>query len=149
MLRQFGGWLVKERRAWENPFENLKKTDFSEEDDQVRPARVLEDDEVRALIETAENGPDWRGIPGKERALVYLLCNESGLRAKEVLQLIVGDFDFENKILMVRMKIAKGRKGKKKTMQLPLKPLTAELIREHVETNFRACRLSQFRSQLT
>jgi len=126
-LRQFGKWLVDMNKARQNPFNMLKRITCTK-DDQKRPARTLTVAEIRSLIATTANAPDYLGIPGRERALIYLLCNESGIRAGEARQLQVRDFDFANWILTIRAEIAKNRKE----AQMPLKKSTAEFIQNHV-----------------
>jgi len=125
-LRQFGKWLVDVGRTGRNPFGMLKKTTFTKAD-QKRPARILSIDEVRALISTTANAPAWHGISGHERSLIYLLCNETGLRANEVRQLSVGDFDFSRATVTIRSAVAKNRKE----AILPIKRTTAELIQRY------------------
>ena len=125
-LRQFGKWLADVGRAGRNPFGMLKKTTCTKAD-QRRPARTLSIDQVRTLIASTANAPDWRGISGRERSLIYLLCNESGIRANEVRQLQVSDFDFDRATITIRSAVAKNRKE----AVLPIKRATAELIRQH------------------
>ena len=127
-LRQFGKWLVDVGRAGRNPFGMLKKTTYTKAD-QKRPARTLSIDEVRTLIASAANAPAWQGISGWQRSLIYLFCNQTGLRANEVRQLQVRDFDFDKATVTVRSAIAKNRKE----AALPLKRATAELIRQYVK----------------
>ena len=126
-LRQFGKWLVDVGRAGRNPFGMLKKTTCTKVD-QRRPARTLTVSEVRKLISATASGPDWQRISGRERALIYLICNETGIRANEVRQLQTSDFDFDRATITIRSSVAKNRKE----ATLPLKRATAELIRQHV-----------------
>jgi len=127
-LRQFGKWLVDVGRAGRNPFGMLKKTLLTQAD-QKRPARTLSIDQVRTLIASTAHAPVWQGISGEERSLIYLLCNESGIRANEVRQLQVSDFDFDRATVTIRSAVAKNRKE----AVLPIKQATAELIRQHVK----------------
>jgi len=127
-LWQFGKWLVDVGRAGRNPFSMLKRTTCTK-DDQRRPARTLTVDQVRKLISTTANSQDWQGISGRERSLIYLLCNESGIRANEIRQLQIRDFDFDRATVTIRSAVAKNRKE----AVLPIKRATAELIRQHVK----------------
>jgi len=61
--------------------------------------------------------------------LIYLFCNETGLRANEIRQLQVSDFDFDKATVRIRSVVAKNRKE----AVLPIKRTTAELIRQHVK----------------
>jgi len=125
-VRQFGKWLVDVGRTGRNPFGMLKKTTFTRAD-QKRPARTLSINEVRTLISTTANAPAWHGISGHERSLIYLLCNESGMRANETRLLLVSDFNFNRATVTIRPAIAKNRKE----AILPIKRMTAELIKQH------------------
>ena len=67
-----------------------------------------------------------------ERALIYLLANETGLRANEVRKLKVSDFDFKAVTLKVRAEVAKNRKS----ALLPLRANTAAIIKSHIKHKF-------------
>ena len=125
--RQFGKWLVDAGRTDKNPFWAIRKVSVTASD-QVRVARTLSIEEVRRLIEKTERSDDYRGISGKERALIYILANESGLRANEIRQVKVSDFDFDKALLTVRDDVAKNRKKS----VLPLKKRTAMAIQSYV-----------------
>ena len=95
--------------------------------DQVRNARVLSVDETRKLIQAARKAGDYRGVPGPERALIYITACETGLRANELRLLELRDFDFDGSKLTVRPEVSK----KSKEPVLPLKPSTSEMICQH------------------
>ena len=86
----------------------------------------LEPEEVRRLLE-ATRGAELRfGLTGYQRAMIYHLAVESGLRANEIRQLRRVDFNFDNCTVTVRSHTAKNRKEK----TLPLRPGTTAEIRE-------------------
>ena len=95
-VRQFCKWMVDADRINKNPLRNLKKMPVTKAD-KKRPARALMVQEIRNLIQTTMQSNDYRGIPGQERAMIYLLANETGLRANEIRHLLIQDFDFKNK----------------------------------------------------
>ncbi len=125
-LRQFGKWLVDAGRIDKNPFHSLKKVTVTDAD-QVRVARTLTIGEIRKLISSTRKASDYRGISGYERSLIYLLANETGLRANEIRNLKVSDFDFDNAKLTLPANFAKNRKK----AVLPLKQGTAIAIKQH------------------
>jgi hypothetical protein len=92
--------------------------------DIVHGRRASTTDEVAKLIETAENGRTWRGISGRERALIYRLAVESGLRFNEIKTLLVSDFDFKNGTVSISDFNEKARRG----TVLPLRQSTAVMI---------------------
>ena len=141
-IRQFCKWLVDTDKIERSPVRILKKIMVTD-DDQRRPARVLSLEEVRKLIQTTSQAEDYRGIPGRERSLIYLLANESGLRANEIRQLKISDLDFEALTLEVRPEIAKGRKF----AVLPLRASTAAMIQEHTKHRLSASRVFNMPAQ--
>ena len=130
-IRQFCKWLVDVGRTDKSSAHVLKKNTVTDED-KKRPARTLTIEEVRKLIQTTSRAEDYRGIPGMERALIYLLANETGLRANEVRKLKVSDFDFEVVTVKVRPEVSKNRKS----ALLPLRANTAAIIQSHVKQKF-------------
>ena len=125
-IKQFCKWLVDNGIAKDNPLKILKELPIAEEDI-IHPRRALTTDEVRRLISATIDSGDYRGIPGRERILIYLLGSEDGLRANEIRTLTVSDFDFKNKVKTVTVR-AENAKNRKKRVK-PLKPKTAELIK--------------------
>ena len=123
--RQFGTWLQEAGRVELNPFLKLKKTIVTEAD-KKRPARVLNIEEVRALVQSAQNSAPYLGIAGNERALIYILANETGLRANEIRQLKIADFNFNESVLTVRVNISKNSRS----AILPLKKNTSLALKK-------------------
>ncbi len=126
--QQFCRWLVAAGRVDRNPLLALKKVSTTKAD-QVRTARALRLDEMRTLIQKTRSGKDYRGILGPERALIYMLGCETGLRAGELRGLRVDDFDFDGLKVTVRPEVSKNGQ----VAVLPLKPSTAAMIQEHVK----------------
>ena len=125
VIRQFANWMIDNGRATSSPVANLKAVKVTK-DDKRRLRRPLEADEVRRLLEaTRAAGPRF-GLSGYQRALLYCLACESGLRANELRLLKVGSFDFDNCTVTVQDYTAKNRKEK----TLPLRPDTAVEIKE-------------------
>lgn len=91
-LKQFCRWMRKNRRASDNPIEHLDRLNTA--DDRRHDRRALTEDELRRLVAAAEAGPTLSGrykkrgggwnMTGPERALLYRLAVETGLRAGEI-----------------------------------------------------------------
>ena len=126
-MKQFCTWMVHERRASENPLSHLKA--INTEADKRHPRRSLEVDEARALLYAAQHGPTVMGISGPERALLYRLACESGLRLNELRTLQVSSFDLEACTVNVRAAYSKRRRYD----TLPLKPETALLLKDFLK----------------
>jgi len=84
-IKSFCRWLCADGRATLNPLAYLSATETRTDRRRVR--RALTVDEVRALLTTTEQEPDRHGLAGTDRALLYRLAIESGLRASELASL--------------------------------------------------------------
>ncbi len=124
-VKQFANWLHETGRLPKNNFK-LIKTPKVLQSDQVHPRRALTADEVARLIRAAESGKPFRGISGAERALIYRLGVESGLRFNEIKTLKVSDFDFQAGTVEVRDANEKARRG----AVLPIRQTTADEIKQ-------------------
>ena len=125
VFKQFTKWLHETGRLPKNNFK-LIKTPKVLRSDQVHARRALTADEVAWLIRAAETGRAFRGISGAERALIYRLSVETGLRYNEVKTLKVSDFDFANYTLRIGDANEKARRG----AVLPLRKSTADEIKQ-------------------
>lgn len=94
-FKMFCSWLVREDRvAGSDPMKNhalIKQTEFR------KKRRALTVDEARRLLKAVEASQKRFNMTGYERALVYRLALEVGLRAGEIKSLLVLSFDFETK----------------------------------------------------
>lgn len=125
VFKQFAKWLHDTGRLPKNNFK-LIKTPKVLQSDQVHARRALDADEVARLIRAAENGRPFRYISGAERALIYRLAVESGLRFNEIRTLKVSDFDFKAGTVEVRDLNEKARRG----AVLLLRQSTADKIKQ-------------------
>lgn len=94
-LRTFCAWLDDTGRA--PAIALLKLRNIGNADQDKKERRELDDDEMRWLINTANDGPVRGGVSGHDRALLYQFCYESGLRPRQVRNLVVANFDLEAK----------------------------------------------------
>ena len=124
-IKHFCRWMVKQRRASESPLEHVDCTPVRA-DDIWHERRGLSADEVRRLLETTTTQPERFGMAGTERALLYRLAVETGLRANEVRNLMVGSFDFERCTVTVESKHTKNRRQ----AILPLRQDTAVALKQ-------------------
>jgi len=121
-IKQFAKWMVSDRRATESPVGHLRGLNVRT--DRRHDRRALEPDEIRRLLEATRAAPERFGMTGCERALLYRLAIETGLRVGELRSLTVSSFDFDR--LMVTVEAAYSKHRRKD--QLPLRPdTTAEL----------------------
>ena len=92
-IKQLCRWMVKDRRALESPVAHLDGLNVKT--DRRHDRRALTVDELRGLLNAAENGPERYGMTGAERTLLYRLAVETGLRAGELRSLTRASFDLD------------------------------------------------------
>ena len=105
-IRQFAGWMIAKDRAGSSPVEKLSRVAVP--DDEFR--RALSSDEVSRLLETTEAAPTRFGMTGHERAVLYLMTIETGLRVRELRSLTVSSFDFDKCVVTAKAEFCKNRK---------------------------------------
>ncbi len=125
-VKQFCNFMVKDRRVTENPLKYLQKVN-------VKPhlrykRRALEPDEIRELLEATESAEEIYGVSGHDRAVLYRLAVETGLRASELDSLTVDSFDFKNNTVTVEAGYSKNRKE----ATLPLRKRTAAILQYYL-----------------
>ncbi len=127
-FKGFCAWLWRQGRAvGVNPMADVDKIQQTEFRKRRRP---LTDDEAARLLRAAESGPPHRHVDGRERALIYTLAMQSGLRAGEIHSLTVASFNFTADPAIVHVE-ASDSKGKK-SADLVLVPETARAIQKHL-----------------
>jgi len=122
-FQHFARWMVEDRRATTSPVTHLRTVQVDKQDLR-RQRRPLEPDEVRLLLEATRDAEPRFGLTGHQRAMIYRLAVETGLRANEIRNLKVESFDFGKCTVTVQDHTAKNRKEK----TLPLRPDTAAEI---------------------
>ena len=105
-VQHFCRWMVDDQRAYKSPVKHLLRLDLTGDEHR----RALCFAEVCCLLEATEKAPRRFGLEGHERAVLYLLAIETGLRVRELQSLKVSSFDFENCIVTVDAKFCKNRK---------------------------------------
>jgi len=120
-VKMFSRWMVSTGYASESPVRHLAFLD--PELDRRRVRRAATPDELRSLLETTIEGPTRYGMAGYERFLLYRLCTEAGLRAREARTLKVGSFDFTSLTVIVEA-------GNSKHRSRDVLPLRQELAAE-------------------
>ncbi len=122
-VKQFCTWMLKDKRAGgESP---LKHLDAIKVTDEVN-RKALSPDELSRLIAATEDAPERFGMPGYERAMLYLFAAYTGLRANEIRNLTVSSFDVDKCNVKVKAAYSKRRRED----VLPLRKDTAETMRE-------------------
>ena len=92
--RQFTRWACEKGFVSEDPLRSVRPLNARTDRRRIRRALPLE--EIRRVVQTAHDGPDWRGVPGPTRALLYVLASETGLRYKELRSLRIASFNLSD-----------------------------------------------------
>ena len=90
-LVAFGNWLVKARRAAENPFRYIPKV--NEDVDVRHERRPLSPEEYVRVLDAARRGKVYRKMAGPDRRMLYLIGGATGLRSAELSSLTPGSFE--------------------------------------------------------
>ncbi len=106
--KQFCRWMVQDQRAAESPLSHLKCVNVRT--DRRHDRISFEVDEIRRLLTVAAGEPERFGMSGRERALLYRVAVETGLRRKELRMLKVSSFDFETRTVNVAAAYSKRRR---------------------------------------
>ena len=130
-IKGFCRWMVRERRAVQNPLEALRplaaKT-VAQESRHVRRAFTV--DELRRLLAAAEAAPERFGMTGPARALLYRLAVETGLRAGELRTLTRGSFQVGGGLATVCLEAGAAKNAK--AARLPLRAETVAILSEYL-----------------
>jgi integrase len=119
-MKQFCRWAVRERRIAESPLSHL--TGLNVRLDRRHDRRSLSTDELRVLVEKTWNGPVRFGMTGPERAMLYRVATETGLRVGELRSLTPWSFDTGD---APTVKVAAAYSKRRREDVLPLRPETA------------------------
>ncbi len=122
-IKSFGNWLVRQRRALENPFSCLRP--LNAEDDKRHERRILSDHEFSRLIEAAHSSLERvYGLSGPDRAMLYITAAYTGLRAGELASLSESSLDLDSGLPTAAVKAAYSKRRRR-----DVQPLRADLAR--------------------
>lgn len=126
-MKTFCNWLVKDRRADDNPLASLSKLNV--ETDIRRERRALSQRELANLINAAaESSDSFRGLNGTDRSMLYRVAAYTGLRASELASLSEASFDMASDPPTVTVEAGYSKHRRKD--ELPLHPELAEVLRQ-------------------
>ena len=129
-LKSFCRWMVKDRRARENPVAHLDGLNVKL--DRRHDRRNLTPVELSKLLTTTAAGPVRHKMTGRSRAMLYRVAMETGLRRKELRTLTPSSFQLEGDELTVAVEA--GRSKNRKATLLPIRPELATELRQWFQT---------------
>ena len=122
-LRQFARWMVRDGRAIENPLAHLRT--LNARTDRRHQRRALDVEDLCRLIEAAEHGADFHRIPGPERAMLYRVAAETGLRSRELRSLTRSSFELDADDPTVTVQAAYSKRRREDTLPIRMELATA------------------------
>lgn len=135
-IKQFCRWMTDSGRADRFPLTRLRK--LNAQADRKHPRRALTADEVRRLLAAAEAGKRRFHVAGPERALLYRLAVESGLRASELRSLTKSSFHLTARPPYVLVRAAHSKTRREDSVEL--KAATVVLLEKHLKGKTAAAR---------
>jgi integrase len=118
-IKSFAIWMFDTCRTRENQLRRV--AGFNVKEDPRHERRTISLEELRQLIDAAENGPVFKNMTGHERALCHRLAVASGLRYSELASFTPPSFDWHNGTVTIKAAYAKN--GQTTTL-----PIAAELV---------------------
>jgi integrase len=110
-LRQFCSWMVRNRRATVSPLEAIERLDRNTvKNDERHPRRPLTIQQAKRLLAVTETQPTRLKMTGHQRAVLYMVAIETGIREDELRTLTVDAIDFANLTITIEAKHAKSRR---------------------------------------
>ena len=126
--KQFARWMVQDSRAAESPIAHLRGLNVRADLRRVR--RALTPRELRKLLATTHGGPDRDGTIGPERALLYQVAVETGLRRGELESLTRASFDLDGAEPTVTVEAAYSKHRRRDV--LPIRPGLVDVLGPHL-----------------
>ena len=129
-VKQFCQWMIKDGRANESPLKHLDGLNVKT--DRRHDRRALTVDELSRLLQTVHRGSTRKGMTGPERAMLYRLAVETGLRAGELRSLTRSSFNLDSNPPTVTVAAAYSKRRREDT--LPLRPDFARELQNFLST---------------
>jgi integrase len=120
-IKQFTRWLVKDRRAADDPLTHVAMLNVST--DRRHDRRPFMERELTAILQAANAGPVVRRLSGRDRAMLYAVAGYTGLRASELASLTPQSFDLDGQPPTVTVQA-----GYSKHRRQDVLPLHASLV---------------------
>ncbi len=128
-VKAFCRWLVDHGRLDRNPLTVLRGDNAKVDRRHDRRALLLT--ELRAVFQAArQSGQTFRGLMGRDRAILYAVAAASGFRAGELASLRPGAFDLDAEAPTVTLSAEEAKNGK--TAVQPLPPDVAGVLRGYL-----------------
>lgn len=125
-MKGFTRWLFRSKRTGQDVCVHLSMV--NPRTDQRHQRRALTDDEFARLIQAAMKGPEVEGIPGPDRAMIYVLAAWTGYRRGELASLTLRSFSLHTEPATVTVAAAYSKRRREDT--IPLHPEVVGQLRD-------------------
>ena len=113
-IRHFCGWMVDNDRAVTSPVAKMGRLNVVKRERR----RALSFEEMCNLLAATEKAPNRFGMTGHERAVLYLVAVETGLRVRELQNLKVCSFDLDNSTVTLEPEFCKNRQSAEQLLKM-------------------------------
>jgi site-specific recombinase XerD len=127
-MKMFTRWLVRDRRATDDALAHLSM--LNADLDIRRQRRTLDQAELTRLIQKTKGGKSFRGLTGQDRAMLYLVALNTGLRSNELASLTASSFDLDAESPTVTVEAAYSKHRRRDV--LPLRGDVVLALREYL-----------------
>ncbi len=142
-IKQFCRWMVRDRRASESPVAHLGGVNVKT--DRRHDRRALSADELRRLLRAALQGCTLWEMSGPERAMLYRVAMETGLRAGELASLTRASFKLNGQAPTVTVDAAYSNHRREDI--LPLRPNLADELRSYLATTMPGAKVFRYKNR--
>jgi len=129
-IKQFSRWLVRDRRAHDDPLAHMSRMNVAV--DRRHDRRALSEEEFARLVQAAESGRKVESISGPDRAMIYILSAWTGYRRKEIGSLTKRSLRLESDPPTVTVAAAYSKRRRQDAQVLHLE--VANRLRKWLET---------------
>ncbi|MGE3180791.1 MAG: tyrosine-type recombinase/integrase [Phycisphaerae bacterium] len=123
-MREFCKWAVDADLFAKSPVSRIKCG--NEQADKRHHRRALSAEELTRILAAARDGEPVKGIDGEDRAMLYLVAVETGLRSNELRSLTWASFELGGEHPSVTVDAAYAKAGRDDV--LPLRAATAAML---------------------
>lgn len=129
-MRAWTRWMKRNGRWETNLLEEMEK--LKGDSTNSRPRERLTEDQLDKLIASTLNGPMRRNLFGPERAWLYLIASQTGLRASELASLSPNSFhlDAEPPYVEVHSTVSKRRRTDRVELRIEFAQLLGEWLKD-------------------
>ena len=135
-IKAFTNWMVQENRVEASPLKHLKinATTLTAPDNckgkKKKKRRALHPDQNQVLIDTANASQNVvRNMAGEDRAILYQVALETGLRWSELFSLLIASFDLDGEIPTVTVAAAHSKRRREDV--IPLRRALVDKLRSY------------------